>query len=144
MDDMTDSERSLARPEIAVAIITSDLGVLIGRRREENPPWTFPGGKIEPGEPPEDAAVRETLEEAGLRVRATGVIGIRVRPVTGVRMVYVAAESIGTPEIRSRGADFGSRELMEVRWFSKAEADELMGELFDDVQQFLRQKLAPF
>ena len=47
------------------AIVTSSLGVLAGRRRDENPPWTFPGEKIEAGESPEDAAVREALEEPG-------------------------------------------------------------------------------
>jgi 8-oxo-dGTP diphosphatase len=65
------------RPAVAVAIVTCDRGILVGQRRDGNPPWTFPGGKIEPGESPEGAAVREALEETGLRVRATGVIGSR-------------------------------------------------------------------
>jgi 8-oxo-dGTP diphosphatase len=74
---MTDAGSRPVRPEVAVAIVTSHLGVLVGKRRDGGAPWTFPGGKIEPGESPEDAAVRETLEETELRVRATGVIGGR-------------------------------------------------------------------
>jgi 8-oxo-dGTP pyrophosphatase MutT (NUDIX family) len=31
--------------------------------------WLQPGGHVEPGEPPADAAVRETLEETGVAVR---------------------------------------------------------------------------
>lgn len=68
---------------VAVAVVTSHLGVLVGKRRDGDPPWVFPGGELEPGESPEDAAVRETLEETGLRVRATGVIGSRVHPELG-------------------------------------------------------------
>ncbi len=33
--------------------------------------WSFPGGAIEPGETPEVAAIRETLEETGYQVTLT-------------------------------------------------------------------------
>src|SRR6266478_6273931 len=56
-----------------------------------NPPWTFPAGKIESGESPEPAAVRETWDETGLRIRAGDVIGSRIHPLTGVPIAYVAA-----------------------------------------------------
>jgi len=45
-------------PAVAAAIVTSHLGVLVSRRRDGDPPWTFPAGKIGPGESAEDAAVR--------------------------------------------------------------------------------------
>jgi 8-oxo-dGTP pyrophosphatase MutT (NUDIX family) len=128
-------EAASNQPKVAVAIVTSHLGVLVGRRRDGNPPWTFPGGKIEPGESPEDAAVRETLEETGLRVRATGVIGNRIHPQTGVPIIYVAAA-----DVLDDAAAPADGELGEVRWVSLAEAGDLMPDLFVTVHQYLQQR----
>ena len=60
------------QPLIVTAAILEDRGrVLITRRRDDCRHaglWEFPGGKLEPGESPSEALVRELREELGLPV----------------------------------------------------------------------------
>jgi len=64
-----------ARPLIlvvAVALVDPDGRVLIAQRSEGNEMaglWEFPGGKIESGERPEAALIRELREELGIAVK---------------------------------------------------------------------------
>jgi 8-oxo-dGTP pyrophosphatase MutT (NUDIX family) len=126
-----------ARHPVAVAIVTSELGVLVGRRADGSPPWTFPGGKLEPGESAEHAAVREVEEETGLLVRATGFIGQRLHPDTRRTLVYVAAEPVNGTAVFVAAED----ELADVRWASLREADELLPGMFGPVRDYLARVL---
>ena len=58
----------------AVALIDRDGRVLMAQRPECKPMaglWEFPGGKIEPGETPEIALIRELDEELGINTAAS-------------------------------------------------------------------------
>lgn len=133
-----DSTKPEPQPVVA-AIVTSEHGVLVGKRNDGKPPWTFIAGEIEPGESPADAGVREVKEETGLLVAAGPEIGRRVHPATGRTMIYMAAKP-------TRGTDVfvGDRnELAEVRWVTLAEAEQLMQPygMFGRVRDYLAKLL---
>lgn len=52
----------------AILLLQGDKIALIERHRQGDHYFTFPGGHVEEGETPEQAAVRETLDELGLEV----------------------------------------------------------------------------
>ncbi|MGH6995895.1 MAG: (deoxy)nucleoside triphosphate pyrophosphohydrolase, partial [Stellaceae bacterium] len=55
----------------ACALIDADGRVLIAQRPDGKPMaglWEFPGGKVEPGERPEQSLIRELKEELGIAV----------------------------------------------------------------------------
>lgn len=58
-------------PVVAVALIDRNGRILVAQRpagKEHAGLWEFPGGKVEPGESPEAALVRELREELGVTV----------------------------------------------------------------------------
>jgi 8-oxo-dGTP diphosphatase len=57
---------------VVAAIIQRDGRILIGQRKDlgHHPlRWEFPGGKVEPGETPAAALIRELQEELGIHAR---------------------------------------------------------------------------
>lgn len=128
---MTQSDK----PAIAAAVIVQDARLLLVRRRvaEGSLSWQFPAGQIEPGESPEDAAVRETFEEAGLVVAARRVLGDRVHPATKRQMFYVEADAIaGTAHVADQ------EELSDIAWVKSSEIREYVpAPFFGPVQEHL-------
>jgi len=57
---------------VVAAVIERGGRVLIGQRKNIGPhplKWEFPGGKVEPGETPEQATIRELAEELAIHAR---------------------------------------------------------------------------
>lgn len=49
-------------------------------QRRDMPAWNLPGGRVEEGESPWDACVREVEEETGLKVRVERLTGVYAKP----------------------------------------------------------------
>jgi len=125
-------------PVAATVIVHSGRVLLICRRSPAGPlVWTFPSGKVDPGEFPSAAAAREALEEAGVTVAPLRLLGERVHPDTGRRMFYVACRLVsGTAHAAS------PREVAEVAWVDLGGLRELVtGGLFGPVQEYLDEVL---
>lgn len=123
---------------VVAAIVTCERGVLVGKRNDGKPPWTFIAGEVEPGESLVDAAIREVKEETGLRVvAAEREIARRVHPKTGRTMIYLACSPTGSTDVFVGDQD----ELAEVKWASLPEAEELLPGLFEPVHQYLVEQL---
>jgi 8-oxo-dGTP pyrophosphatase MutT (NUDIX family) len=120
------------QPHVALAVITSDRGVLIAKRRDGIPPWTFLGGEIRDGETAGDALRRRVQAEGGLPVTSIHFIGRRIHPKTSRVMVYGHVEvGAGEPQLGDPG------DLEEIRWVSIDETRELMPDMYGPVRQYL-------
>ena len=64
---------------VAAAVVIRDGRVLLTRRAEGQHlagMWEFPGGKLEEGESPETAVVRECREECGIDVEVSDILDV--------------------------------------------------------------------
>lgn len=91
-------------------------------QREDNKLWCMPGGHQDLGETPAECAVRECLEETGLEVEITGLIGIfstlRYPEASGKHKnrEYVDICFFGR---LTGGKERLSAEVLQIGWFDK-------------------------
>jgi A/G-specific adenine glycosylase len=91
--------RELPHRPIAVAVVRRRDRVLIGKRPPEGllgGLWEFPGGKIEPGESPEEAAGRELREEMCIEAAIGRPIAVVPHAYSHFRITLHAFEATWT------------------------------------------------
>ena len=114
---------------VAVAVVVLDAeGRVLMLERTDNGKWALPGGAQELGESVREAAVRETLEETGIDIEVSGVVGIYSDPRHVI--AYDDGEVRQEFSICLRGKAVGgtattSDESQTVRWVEPSELDEL-------------------
>lgn len=103
---------------VEVAVVRSGLVLLCKRATEPYAGcWSLPGGFVNPGESSEEAARRETREEAGVEIELVTLLGLYPSSYLEGEWLIVAtylARSSGEPV-----AD--GKETSAVAWFSEAE-----------------------
>jgi 8-oxo-dGTP diphosphatase len=107
---------------VTAAIVLRGSQVLIAKRKAGGPLgglWEFPGGKVEPGETPEECLARELEEELGVAAE----VG---RFVTSSQFTYDDREiELLAYEVELGSGPFVLTSHDEVRWVSPAELLDL-------------------
>ncbi len=119
-------------PAACVVVADSHKRVLLVKRRVDPRAgtWCLPGGFLELDETPEEGALRELREEAGLEAEDPHLLGILTNPSDEYHTVLV----IGYLVRRFRGRPRPGDDAEAVRWFS---LDRLPEVAFSSHRRFL-------
>jgi 8-oxo-dGTP diphosphatase len=102
---------------VCVAVVENDHVLMVRQTYWGETFWTFPGGSVEAGETPEQAAIREVREETGLDVHIERCLYQGARSSgDGVYTCFAGTIVGGTLCLGLDTHDEGSEELHAVEW----------------------------
>jgi 8-oxo-dGTP diphosphatase len=103
--------------------------------------WGIPGGLLKRGEPAAEAAVREVLEEVGLRIELIGepAVVVDAQPQR-VDLVYRARPVVDADSVLARPC---SPEIADVGWFSAEDLPQLQIETTQALVTLARSARSP-
>lgn len=109
---------------VVAAALTDDAGRILLAQRPEGKQlaglWEFPGGKIDPGETPEAALVRELAEELSISVNET-----QLEPLTFASFTYPGFHLLmPLYRIKSWTGDIHPKEGQAIAWVEPARLND--------------------
>ncbi len=128
---------------VAAALIDPDDKILLAQRPEGKPMsglWEFPGGKIETGETPEKALIRELSEELGIIIAESDLIPVKFvsfayQSFHLLMPLYLCRNWLG--DIRpAEGQSFVWVEASNLHDFPAPEADIPLFDFFADTRRW--------
>jgi 8-oxo-dGTP pyrophosphatase MutT (NUDIX family) len=106
--------------EGAFVIVRNAKRQILLVKRKDVPLWDLPGGRVESGETPEAAAIREVMEETGYLIELSGKLGVYQRPKFQDEQHVFAGNITGGQAIEN------GMETAGLKWFSPERLPLLM------------------
>ena len=105
-------------PSVTAIIFDTAREKVLLTQRSDNGRWCIPGGGMDPGESAEEACIREAMEETGLEVHVTRLVGIYTSPnliieyadgnrLQPVAMTFEAEATGGELRLSDETTDYG-------------------------------------
>jgi 8-oxo-dGTP diphosphatase len=116
----------MARPRVAAGLLIQDRqGRVLLVRPTYKEGWDIPGGYVEPGESPAQAAAREVIEEIGATITPGRLLVVdwAPHPGEGDKLLFVFDGGVLTS---SAGLRPDGREIVDIQFQSVTDFDERM------------------
>ena len=107
--------------KVTAAILEKDGRIIIAQRKSKDHlagKWKFPGGKIEPGETPEECLARELKEEFCIEVSIGNFLGSNVHHYDHISIELMAFRTIWI------GGEINSTDHKDYKWVTIEELDQ--------------------
>ena len=121
-------KRGTLRVGASALIYDKTREMILMTQREDNSRWCLPGGGMDPGESAAETCVREVLEETGLEVEVTRLVGIYTSP--DMLVEYSDGNKVQPVtfsfEAEIIGGELGlSNETIAFGWYTVAEIEAM-------------------
>ena len=121
-------KEGVLRPGASALVFDEAREKILLTRRADNGRWCLPGGEMDPGESAAEACAREVLEETGLEVQVTKLVGVYTTP--DLLIEYPDGNKIQPVafsfEVEITGGKLTlSDETTEFGWYTLAEMEAL-------------------
>lgn len=127
----TGTERTPQHLTVSAVCFQNAASQVLTVRKSGTAAFMLPGGKLEPGESPIEAAVREVLEEIGIEITppdltelGTFTAAAANEPDTSVSGHIFCAELTGEPN--------PAGEIAELRWYDQSDSSPQLAPLLRD------------
>lgn len=103
----------------ATGVVIDEAGRLLLGRRADNGAWALPGGIVEPGEEPADAAIREIFEETAVIAEPAALVAVTLSAET----TYANGDTVQYLDLLFRcravggSAQVNDSESTAVQWY---------------------------